>query len=119
MITSPFIRTHRLLRGTASAVSVSVAACLLAGSLQARPVPANLGNGLDKLVESHLAIAQASASGAKLANAVTLNGTQYTDETTAAVAANSLSDAQGRLLVRVTLDRSRSQPWINPTVASA
>lgn len=84
-----------------------IAACLglLVGtSASARPVPANLGNGLDKLVASNLAINKANKSGVKLHNLVKVDGRSYTDKATALVASNSLSDKQGRVLVRITLN---------------
>ena len=83
-------------------------------SSYAKPVPSNLGNGLDKLVASNLAVSAASATSAKLgkaagtalnsANFVTVNGKVYTDATTAAVATSAIQDDQGRVLVRVTLN---------------
>ncbi len=88
----------------AAACAVSGVALFCASPLQARPVPANLGNGLDKLVESNLAVSSAALSGVQLENLVTANGKTYLDEATAAVATSSLSDDRGRLLVRVTLD---------------
>ncbi len=106
MIPTRFIRTHRVLRNTAFAVSASVAALLLTGSLQAKPIPSNLGNGLDKLVASNLAVSTAQASGTVLAGAVMVNGQQYTDEATAKVANYAISDSTGRVLVRITLDGS-------------
>ena len=76
--------------------------------LQAKPIPNNLGNGLDKLVASNLALAEAKTKGVEFKNVVRVNGKAYTDDVTAAIASNSLSDGQGRLLVRVTLDGSAS-----------
>lgn len=81
---------------------------LCAISLQAKPIPSNLGNGLDKLVASDLALNNAKSRGIELKGAVTVNGKTYTDDVTAAVATNSLSDGQGRLLVRVTLNGTAS-----------
>ncbi len=105
MIPSRFIRTHRWLRQTSAVVSASATAVLLTGTLQAKPIPDKLGNGLDKLVASSLAVSQAASSGAKLAGAVTAaNGQTYTDATTAAIATHSISDGQGRVLVRVNLN---------------
>ncbi len=102
MIPSRFIRTHRLLRSAAFAVSTSAA--LLTSSLHATPIPANLGNGLGQLVESNLAVSSAQASGIKLANAVTVNGKSFTDAQTAAYFSHAISDDQGRVLVRVSFN---------------
>ena len=91
-------------------------------SAHAKPVPSNLGNGLDKLVASNLVVSATNAksvkAGAKLgaaigiavdqANFVTVNGKTYTDATVAAVATNAIQDAQGRVLVRVTLNGAAS-----------
>ncbi len=73
-------------------------------STYAKPVPSNLGNGLDKLVASNIALTNAKASGVKMENVFEVNGRSYTDEATAGVAANSLTDSQGRVLVRIILN---------------
>ena len=80
----------------------------------AKPVPSNLGNGLDKLVANNLALAAAGSTSTKLGAAagtalntgdsVTVNGKTYVDAATAAVATSAIQDAQGRVLVRVTLN---------------
>ena len=109
MIPSRFIRTHRLLRNTAFAVSASAAAALLTGTLHATPIPANLGNGLGKLVESNIAVTSAKTSGASLASTVTVNGKTYIDRAAANYAALAIApDEKGRLLVRVTLNGKAS-----------
>ncbi len=79
-------------------------------SAHAKPVPDNLGNGLDKLVVSNLAITSAKQSGTQLSNLVTsrATGRTYTDAETAAIADHSLSDDQGRVLVRVNLNNDDS-----------
>lgn len=95
--------SNRFSRRFASAAAMLVAlAALNCETTQARPVPANLGNGLDKLVASDLAIN--NANGRQLPGLVNFNGKSYTDEATAMVAASSLGDAKGRLLVRITLN---------------
>ncbi len=105
MIPSRFIRTHRWLRQAGTVVSASATAVILTGTLQAKPVPDKLGNGLDKLVASNLAVTQAAASGVKLTGAVeAANGLTYADETTATIANNSIYDEKGRVLVRVNLN---------------
>ena len=106
MILSSFHRLHRLLRGQGVTLSATAAAALLAGSIQAKPVPSNLGNGLDKLVASNLAVTEAQAKGVQLRGSVTVNGKMYSDENVAAIATSSLSGADGRLLVRITLNGS-------------
>ena len=107
MILSSFHRLHRLLRGSTAVLSACAATALLTGALQAKPIPSNLGNGLDKLVASHLAVTQAAAKGLSLRGSVKLDGKTYTDETAAAIAQNSLSEeGTGRLLVRVTFNGS-------------
>jgi hypothetical protein len=101
---SRFARSSGLLRHVTTAISVCAAAAVLTGTLHAKPVPENLGNGLDKLVRSHLAIADAKANGKELPNTVEFNGKKYTDEVTATFAKHSIIDEQGRELVRVTLN---------------
>ena len=105
MIVSSYIRTQRLLRCVGGSVSALAAAALLTGTLHATPVPANLGNGLGKILESNLAVAEAAKSGRPLPRAVSAsNGRTYVDAQTAHYATNALTDATGRLLVRVTLN---------------
>jgi hypothetical protein len=74
------------------------------GSLNAATIPENLGNGLDKLVKSHLVIAEAKAQGKELPNTVEFNGKKYLDEVTAAFASHSIIDEKGRQLVRITFN---------------
>ncbi|MET0225940.1 MAG: S8 family serine peptidase [Dokdonella sp.] len=59
--------------------------------------PANLGNGLGKLVDSHTATA--GLSGTALANVAPFGG--YTSEQVAALARQAITDQQGRYLVRI------------------
>lgn len=59
--------------------------------------PANLGNGLGKLVDSH--VATAGLSGTALQAAAPFDG--YTSEQVAALAHLAIADAQGRYLVRI------------------
>ena len=105
---SCFRRLRRRLRLSAPLVPVCVGlTALLAGSVQAKPVPSNLGNGLDKLVESNLDVVAANAAGRPLTSAVTVNGKTYSSETAAIIASRSLGDtATGRLLVRINLNSS-------------
>ncbi len=106
---SSLTRFRRRLRLAAISVPTVVGLALLGGpSAHAKPIPSNLGNGLDKLVESNLAVVQATKLGRRLEGAVTVNGKTYIDDTTAAVATNSLGDAAGRLLVRINLNSSVS-----------
>jgi hypothetical protein len=72
-----------------------------ATSLLAKPVPENLGNGLDRLVASNVAIKEAAARGTKLQTFTSRTGKVYTTEENAALAGLALSDNQGRLLVRI------------------
>ena len=104
--TSPSLtRLRRRLRLAALSVPAVVGLALLGSpAAYAKPIPSNLGNGLDKLVASNLAITNAKASGLALHDTVVAGNKTYTDEATAAVATSALSDAQGRLLVRITLD---------------
>lgn len=121
MITSN-LQSNRLRRRvrltTFCVATVSVFALLSGQVTQAKPIPSNLGNGLDKLVVSDMAVTKAKASGVRLKNSVTVNNKVYTDEVAAAVAQNSLSDSQGRLLVRVTLNGSATLAETEQTMAA-
>ena len=80
---------------------------LAATSAFAKPVPSNLGNGLDRLLESHLALKQpekSSARAEKIKTYTAANGQQYITEETARLADLVLGDSQDRLLVRINLD---------------
>ena len=59
--------------------------------------PANLGNGLGKLVDSHTATT--GLSGTALQNIAPFDG--YTSEQVAALAHQAITDPQGRYLVRI------------------
>src|SRR2546423_9287493 len=72
-----------------------------AACLQAKPVPDNLGTGLDRLVASNVAIKEAAARGTKLQTFTSTTGKVYTTEENAALAALALSDNQDRFLVRI------------------
>jgi hypothetical protein len=88
----------------ASALALCALAAASSGTLHAVPVPANLGNGLDKLVKSERDINDAKTSGKELPDAVEFNGKKYTDAQVATFAKKSFIDEQGRELVRITLD---------------
>ena len=92
----------------ATAVSAFAAAAVFAGVSQASPIPGNLGNGLNKLVESHIAVSSAKQSQTRLTNAVEMNGNTYADQQTANLAALAISDTTGRVLVRITLNGKTS-----------
>lgn len=81
---------------------------LLAGTAFAKPIPDNLGNGLDKLVASKLALNEAKASGASLNHVRGSDGKKYVNVQTAMFGANSITDDQDRVLVRVTLNGAAS-----------
>lgn len=61
--------------------------------VSAKPVPENLGNGLDKLVESHLI--------GKTKGVVALAYNGYATEEAAAVAQSAISDSANRIQVRI------------------
>ena len=95
MINSSFKTLLRAVRPLCFGLLAS-AACL-----QAKPVPDNLGNGLDRLVASNIAIKEAAAHGTKLTTFTSANGKAYTTEENASLAALALSDNQDRFLVRI------------------
>ena len=72
-----------------------------ASGLMAGTLPPNLGNGLGKLVESHLAVKEAQARGIRLEHAVNVKGRIYSDAQAANYAALTVTDDLGRVLVRV------------------
>ena len=89
------------------------AACLglAASSLLGKPIPSNLGNGLDRLVESHVAVNAAknankgdSAKEAKNNFYLASDGKSYTSEAVAGLALQALGDDKDRLLVRINPD---------------
>lgn len=66
---------------TIPTLSVALGFALLSSwSLHAKPIPDNLGNGLDKVVESHFALKTARQSGAKLATFAATDGESYTTQ---------------------------------------
>ena len=102
---SRFAKHYRVLRGATMVLSACATAALLTGTLDATPIPANLGNGLDKLVNSNIAITNAKGSGLKFEGAVKGNdGQKYTDAETANLANLAIKNSDGRVLVRITLN---------------
>ncbi|MBO9661905.1 S8 family serine peptidase [Dokdonella sp.] len=84
---------------------VRMAAFLLCTGVAASGVasaaaPENLGNGLGKLLESHLATR--GLSGSALQGVAPYDG--YTTEQVAALARSAISDSQGRYMVRINPD---------------
>ena len=53
---------------------IGFAVALASVQVQAKPVPSNLGNGLDKLVANNLALSAAKSRGVKLKNTFSVNG---------------------------------------------
>ena len=75
--------------------------CGLGSALHAGSVPANLGNGLGKLVESNLAVKDARTRGVALDHAVNVREHTYVDIQAANYAALAITDDEDRVLVRV------------------
>lgn len=73
--------------------------------LHAKPIPENLGYGLDKLVASRVAFKEARAKGVSkdVAGAFTSKGVKYADADAAALADSAITHEDGRVLVDVTL----------------
>jgi subtilase family protein len=82
-------------------------------SLWATPVPQNLGNGLDKLVESNLTLKAAQARGSAI---TTFNG--YATQQAADYAKGAIMDGQHRPLVRIHLDGTVGLEQLRSTLAS-
>ena len=96
-------------RGRQRALPYAFSACavlaLASGSLQAKPTPSNLGNGLDRLVQSQVDMATKAAfvSGARETYAAE-DGRTYTTRENAAMANLAIKDDTGRFLVRINPD---------------
>lgn len=84
--------TYSILTRLAWTAPAAACLALFASPLSAKPIPDNLGNGLDKLVESRVA----ARSGAK-----NLVDNRYVSEEAAVVAASAIADDNERVLVRV------------------
>ncbi len=99
-----FARINRIARNSA----LGLAALALAHNASARQdVPANLGNGLDRLVKSNAEIKEAQSTKTKITTYVGTNGKSYTTSENAALGSLALSEKEtGRLLVRINLDGS-------------
>ncbi len=110
---------HRL---PATSLALPVCAGILAlslSSVSAKPVPENLGYGLDKLVASRLAVAELNSKGAQPDSALTVNGVAYADVDAAALASRSILAADGRVLVDVTLSGLQSFKEVRKAVLDA
>ncbi len=83
------------------ALSACAALSLVSTPVHATPVPANLGNGLDRLVSSHLeAQTDDFTKGARQSFAAT-DGRTYSTAQAAAMAELAIKDEAGRFMVRV------------------
>ena len=118
---SSLTRLRRRLRLAAAAVPAVLGFALLGSpTAHAKPIPSNLGNGLDKLVASNLAVASALKTGADTRGFVrAANNKLYTDEATAAVASSTIGDSAGRVLVRITLDGLKTAPDLKTALESS
>ena len=107
-----------LRRCTKGAVLFTAAASLVSLSLQAAvPVPQNLAGGLDKLVESNVALKSAQASHNKVQTFTSADGNAYATQEAADFAADALTDSNGRIMVRAHL--SGMVPFENVRTAIA
>src|SRR4051812_6500047 len=88
---------------TACVLGVAVLSATFISSISAKPIPANIDSGLEKLVESNLALKAAPAKGGKSAVGQ-FNG--YVTEEAASYAAAAVSDPDsGRFVVDITVRR--------------
>ncbi|MDQ6655258.1 MAG: S8 family serine peptidase [Verrucomicrobiota bacterium] len=96
------------LRFLKRALGTTLCLAALTAVLSAKPVPENLGYGLDKLVESNLTVQAAAKEGPDaLAKATQFDG--YATEQAADYAANAITDpATGRVTVDIVLGGSVS-----------
>ena len=113
MTTRSFItRLRRRLRLSTLPVCAGMA-LLAASAFAAAPIPPNLSGGLDKLVESNLALNSANSgkSNTRAAQPTTYlstYGKAYTSAQAAGLASDALQDAAGNLLVRVHFNGQQS-----------
>lgn len=97
---------------TACVLSVAVLSASFVSSVSAKPIPANIDSGLQKLVESNLALKAQAAKGQERAVGQ-FNG--YASEEAASYAAAAVVDPEsGRVVVDITL---RRQGEFDKTVA--
>ena len=102
MSTSSCVARFHRSRLSVFTLPVCAGVALFAASVQAAaPVPLNLSGGLDKLVESSVALKNAKASGVKLGTFQSAQGQKYTTQQAAAFASQTITDDAGRILVRV------------------
>ena len=110
MTTRSFItRLRRRLRLATLPVCASTALFVAASAYAAAPVPSNLSGGLDKLVESNLALKAAAPTSRAAGRAATQPttylssyGKAYTSAQAAGLASDTITDtASGNILVRV------------------
>ncbi len=94
LASSLFSSCARVRRATFLTICVGLVAAVSA--VWAKPVPDNLGYGLDKLIESDLAIKAGLEKGAQLYNG-------YATEVAAVTAEAAISSGDGRFLIDITL----------------
>ncbi len=103
MIPSP--KRKAIVRGRQRVLPFAFTACsalaLASGTLRATPVPANLGNGLDRLVSSQLEVQAPAYTSGKLRSFAAADGRAYSNHQAAVTADLAIKDSTGRFMVRV------------------
>ncbi len=106
------------LRALSLACMAGGIALVSATSLRAKPVPSNLGNGLDRIIESDLALQEARATNKTVQTFASASGKTYVNAETAALANLALGDEQGRLLVRINPDGTKDVKELRRSLAA-
>ena len=101
------------------AFSACAALALASGSLHAKPVPSNLGNGLDRLVESSIEVQRPAYVKGKKATYSANDGRVYTTPQDAAMANLAISDDTGRFMVRIYGTDSTKFPALRKAIKAS
>jgi hypothetical protein len=91
------------MKKTTSILSILLTAAASLSLQAAAPVPQNLAGGLDKLVESNLALKNAQASHKKTQTFASTDGKAYATQEAADFASTAITNGDGRIMVRAHL----------------
>ena len=107
--TSTKLTVRPRFRVSATIWSACAGFALLGSSLYAKaPTPTNLAGGLDVLVQDRVTLKAAKLAGAKPQTFAAASGVKFTTQQAADVADQSITDADGRVLVMVNLNGLQS-----------
>ncbi|MGZ5552041.1 MAG: hypothetical protein ACXWHF_00225, partial [Chthoniobacterales bacterium] len=120
-MSTPMHSTRALHRARFFSLLLAACACfaIICDRAVGTPIPKNLGNGLDKLVEGKAALRATAKRGQTTETFTSATGAVYATEQAAMLADAAIEDDQGRVLVRINPDGSSSAKETANALSSA